>query len=160
MDGRNLVSLVQETTPGLESCSQSSSCPNGLFGEAMEYVTAGASLAYPAFGGTHTGQAEMVDPDTVQEVHVETDGSGAQYATPATAVLSTKSGTNQLHGTLFETARNNGFGISRQRQNPSNFVAPPYIRNEFGASAGGPIILPHVYHGKDKSFWFIAYELY
>jgi Carboxypeptidase regulatory-like domain len=160
MNGRNLITLVQETTPGLSSCSQSDSCPNGLFGEAMEYVADGASLANREFGGTHTGSAEMPDPDSVQEVHVETSGSGAQYATPATAVLTTKSGTNELHGTLFETARNNAFGISRQRQNPSNFVAPPYIRNEFGASAGGPIVLPHLYHGKDKSFWFFAYERY
>jgi hypothetical protein len=160
MNGRNLLTLVQETTPGLESCSQSSSCPNGLFGEAMEYVADGVSLANREFGGTHTGQAQTIDPDSVQEVHVETTGSGAQYATPATGVLTTKSGTNQLHGTLFETARNNAFGISRQRQNPSDFVAPPYIRNEFGASAGGPIILPHVYHGKNKSFWFFAYERY
>jgi Carboxypeptidase regulatory-like domain/TonB dependent receptor-like, beta-barrel len=160
MNGRNLITLVQETTPGLSSCSQSSSCPNGLFGEAMEYVVDGASLENPEFGGTHTGQAEMADPDSVQEVHVETSGSGAQYATPATAVLSTKSGTNQLHGTLFETTRNNAFGISRQRQNPSNFAAPPYIRNEFGASAGGPIIIPGLYHGRNKSFWFFAYERY
>ncbi|HVU47330.1 MAG TPA: carboxypeptidase-like regulatory domain-containing protein [Terracidiphilus sp.] len=160
MNGRNLISLVQETTPGLESCSQSSSCPNGLFGEAMEYVADGASLANREFGGTHTGSAEMPDPDSVQEVHVETTGSGAQYATPATAVLNTKSGTNALHGTLFETARNNAFGISRQRQNPSSFVAPPYVRNEFGASAGGPIIIPHLYHGKNKSFWFFSYERY
>jgi hypothetical protein len=42
MNGRNLITLVQETTPGLSSCSQSASCPNGLFGEAMEYVAAGA----------------------------------------------------------------------------------------------------------------------
>jgi hypothetical protein len=160
MNGRNLITLVQETTPGLSSCSQSASCPNGLFGEAMEYVADGASLSNPEFGGTHTGQAEMIDPDSVQQVHVETSGSGAQYATPATAVLSTKSGTNQLHGTLFETARNNAFGISRQRQNPSDFAAPPYIRNEFGGSAGGPIILPGLYHGRNRSFWFFAYERY
>ena len=160
MNGRNLITLVQETTPGLESCSQSSSCPNGLFGEAMEYVADGASLENPEFGGTHTGSAEMPDPDSVQETKVETNGSSAEYATPATAVLTTKSGTNQLHGSFFETARNNAFGISRQRQNPSNFIAPPYIRNEFGASAGGPVIIPHVYHGKDKSFWFFAYERY
>jgi len=160
MNGRNIISLVQETTPGLENCSQSNSCPNGLFGEAMEYVTDGATLENPEFGGTHTGQAETVDPDSVQEVHVVTADASAEYATPATAVLSTKSGTNQLHGTAFETARNNAFGIARQRQNPSNFVAPPYIRNEFGASAGGPIIIPGLYHGKDKSFWFFAYERY
>ena len=160
MDGRNIIGLVQETTPGLESCSQSSSCPNGLFGEAMEYVADGASLSNREFGGTHTGAAEMPDPDSIQEVRVEQTGSGAQFATPATAIMTTKSGTNQLHGSLFETARNNAFGISRTRSNPTNFVAPPYIRNEFGASAGGPIVLPHVYHGKDKSFWFFAYERY
>jgi len=160
MNGRNLITLVQETTPGLENCSQSSSCPNGLMGQAMEYVADGASLANREFGGTHTGSAEMPDPDSVQEVHVETNGSGAQYTTPATAVLTTKSGTNALHGSLFETARNNAFGIARQRQNPSDFVAPPYIRNEFGASAGGPIIIPRLYHGTNKSFWFFSYERY
>ena len=160
MNGRNIISLVQETTPGLSSCSQSDSCPNGLFGEAMEYVSDGASLSNREFGGTHTGSAEMPDPDSIQEVHVDTTGSGAQYATPATAVMTTKSGTNKLHGSLFETTRNNAFGISRQRQNPSNFVAPPYIRNEFGASAGGPVFLPHLYNGKDKTFWFFSYERY
>jgi hypothetical protein len=160
MNGRSMITLVQQTTPGLESCSQSDSCPNGLFGEAMEYVADGASLSNREFGGTHTGTAEMPDPDSIQEVRVEQTGSGAQFATPATAIMTTKSGTNALHGSFFETARNSAFGQSRQRQNPSNFVAPPYIRNEFGASAGGPIILPHVYHGKDKSFWFFAYERY
>lgn len=83
MNGRNLITLVQETTPGLENCSQSSSCPNGLMGQAMEYVADGGSLANREFGGTHTGSAEMPDPDSVQEVHVETSGSNAQYATPA-----------------------------------------------------------------------------
>ena len=61
---------------------------------------------------------------------------------------------------MFETARNNGFGIAKQRQDPSNYSAPPYVRNEFGASIGGPIVLPHLYHGKDKSFFFFAYERY
>lgn len=159
MNGRNIVSLIQETTPGLTSCSQSSSCPNGLFGEAMDYVADGVTLTGREFGGTHTG-GQMPDPDSVQEAHVDTIGSGAQYATPATAVLTTKSGTNQIHGTAFETARNNAFGIARTRSNPANFVAPPYIRNEFGASAGGPIVIPGLYHGKDRSFWFFGYERY
>ena len=74
--------------------------------------------------------------------------------------MTTKSGTNQLHGSFFETARNNGFGIAKRRQDPSNLVAPHYVRNEFGASVGGPIVVPHLYHGKDKSFFFFAYERY
>jgi len=104
--------------------------------------------------------ASLPDPDSVQEVRVETSGSSAAYSTPATAIISTKSGTNSLHGTFFETARNNAIGIAKARQDPANFAAPHLVRNEFGASAGGPIIIPGIYHGKDKSFWFFAYERY
>ncbi len=52
--------------------------------------------------------------------------SGAQYAAPATVILNTKSGTNQLHGSLFETARNNAFGIARSRSDQSNFADRVY----------------------------------
>lgn len=160
MNGRNILTLVQETTPGLEDCSQSTSCANGLMGPATSYVADGVPLNVREFGGQHQSTTQMPDPDSIQEVRVETTGSGAEFATPATGVLTTKSGTNQLHGALFETARNSAFGIARSRSNPSNYVAPHYVRNEFGASAGGPIVIPHLYNGKDKSFWFLAYERY
>jgi hypothetical protein len=159
MNGRQVLSLVGETTAGLEGGGTRA---NGLMGQAMEYVADGAAMDNRNFGNIGNGMtySALPDPDSVQEVHVEMTGESAQYATPATAVLATKSGTNRLHGSLFETARNNAVGIARGRQNPSSFVAPHLVRNEFGASAGGPIILPHVYHGKDKSFWFFAYERY
>ncbi|MDR3734118.1 MAG: carboxypeptidase-like regulatory domain-containing protein, partial [Acidobacteriaceae bacterium] len=162
MNGRNVMNLIGESTPGLESCMQGQpgTCANGLMGQAMEYVADGVTLTNREFGGEHMGQNQMPDPDSIQEVRVETSGVGAQFATPAAAVITTKSGTNRLHGALFETARNNGIGIAKARQNPSNYAAPHYVRNEFGASAGGPIVLPYVYHGKDKSFWFFAYERY
>ena len=51
--------------------------------------------------------------------------SGAQYATPATAVITTKSGTNSLHGTLFETARNNAIGVAKSRSDLPSYTAPP-----------------------------------
>jgi hypothetical protein len=59
---------------------------------------------------------------------------------------------------VFETARNNYFGIAKARQDPSNLVAPKLIRNEFGGSVGGPISIPKVYDGKNRSFFFFAYE--
>lgn len=159
-NGRNIITLVNATTPGLSNCPESNSCANGLSGPAMEYEVDGASLTNREFGGVHLGQSQMVDPDSVQEVRAELDGSGAEYDSPATVILSTKSGTNHLHGTMFYTAENNAFGISRQRQDNSNFVAPHYVRNEFGASAGGPVYIPHLYNGQDKTFWFFAYERY
>ena len=90
---------------------------------------------------------------------METNDSSAKFNRPATAILTTKSGTNSFHGTAFETARNNGFGIARNRQDTYK-TAPKYIRNEFGISGGGPIWIPKLYNGRNKSFFFIAYERY
>lgn len=160
MNGRNIITLVNETTPGLENCPESSSCGNGQEGPATEYEVDGATITNREFGGVHQGQQQMVDPDTIQEVRVEDEAGGAQYAAPTTAILSTKSGTNSLHGSAFWTARNNAFGVARTRNNPTNYAAPEYIRNEAGASVGGPIVIPHLYHGKNKSFFFFAYERY
>lgn len=153
MNGRNIMSLAGNMTPGLESGGQRS---NGLMAPGIEYVQDGAPVTNRNYGGPAT----QADPDAIQEVKIETSSSNAMYATPATAVLTTKSGTNALHGTFFETARNNAIGIAKARQNPVNFTAPRLIRNEFGGSVGGPIILPWLYHGKDKSFFFFAYERY
>src|SRR5690606_6797925 len=95
--------------------------------------------------------------DTVEEFRIETVGSGAQFSRPATVTLVTKSGTNQFHGSLFETFRNNGGGL-RARQRQSGSTSPFYARNEFGASAGGPVFLPKLYDGRNRTFWFAAYE--
>ena len=156
MNGRILINLASMTTPGLEGGGRA----NGLMGEALEYVADGVPISNRQFGGMNLSQTQAPDPDSVQEVRVETTNTGAQYSEPATAIVTTKSGTNSLHGALFETARNNAIGIAKNRNNRSDFAAPHLVRNEFGASAGGPIIIPKVYHGKDKSFWFYAYERY
>jgi hypothetical protein len=112
----------------------------------------------PRVNGMKVGSAEMlmdgvslVDRFGGQEYRIETAGSNAQYSRPATVTLLTKSGTNEIHGDVFWTHRNN-FGGLRARQRQDTFSRPPqYIRNEFGADAGGPII-------KNKTFWFFAYE--
>ena len=162
MNGREIITLVGETTPGLTSHYGPGTIANGLLEDSsIEYEADGVPLLNRNFGGPNSmTQSQYPDPDTVQEVHTETSNSGAQYATPATAVISTKSGTNSLHGSAFETMRNNAVGIARNRSNLPNFVAPHLVRNEFGVSAGGPIAIPHLYDGRNKSFWFFAYERY
>lgn len=155
-NGRNVLGLAQNTVPGLEGGGTRA---NGLMGEAMEYSQDGAPMTNRNFGSpSNTAQAILPDPDSVQEVRFETLNSSAQFATPATVILTTKSGTNQVHGSLFETARNNYFGIAKARQDPSNLIAPKLIRNEFGGSVGGPIYIPKVYDGRNRTFFFFAYE--
>jgi Carboxypeptidase regulatory-like domain len=157
MNVRNLTGLVGVTTSGMANSGLNI---NGMPQEALEYSVDGTTTQNNMFGGMNYSQQQLIDPDSVSEVRVKANGTGAEYATPGTVIVSTKSGTNRLHGTAFETARNNAIGIAKSRQDPSNYSAPHYVRNEFGASAGGPVILPHIYHGKDKTFWFFAYERY
>jgi len=154
MDGRNIQSLIGLATPGMEG---SNGKVNGLAVEGMTYTVDGVATRADN-DGSSTSTTLLPDPDSVQEVRMETANSSARFSTPATAILTTKSGTNKIHGTLFETARNNAFGVARARQDAVGVPAPHYVRNEFGASAGGPVILPDIYNGKNKTFWFFAYE--
>ncbi|MFN7936179.1 MAG: carboxypeptidase-like regulatory domain-containing protein [Bryobacteraceae bacterium] len=155
-NGRNVLGLAQNTVPGLEGGGTRA---NGLMGEAMEYSQDGAPMTNRNFGSAgNTAQSTLPDPDAVQEIRFETLNSSAQFATPATVMLTTKSGTNQVHGSVFETARNNYFGIAKARQDPSNLVAPKLIRNEFGGSVGGPIYIPKLYDGRNRTFFFVAFE--
>jgi hypothetical protein len=156
MNGRNLLTLTGSTVPGLEA---SGTRANGNMPEGLEYTQDGAPMTNRNFGGEgNSTQAQLPDPDSVQEVKIETTNSSAQFATPATSIITTKSGTNALHGSFFETARNNAVGIAKARQNPANYAAPHLVRNEFGANIGGPVRIPKLYNGKDKTFFFFAFE--
>ena len=155
-NGRNVLGLAQNTVPGIEAGGTRA---NGIMGEGMEYSQDGAPMTNRNFGSAgNSAQATLPDPDAVEEAKFETLNSGAQFATPATVILTTKSGTNAIHGSVFETARNNAIGVAKARQNPANFAAPKLIRNEFGGSVGGPIFIPKLYNGKNRSFFFFAYE--
>ena len=99
----------------------------------------------------------LPDLDAIQELHVEVNNSSAKYARPTTVVMSSRSGTNELHGALFYNNRNSAYGVARQRQD--NYVKPPYVnRNEYGLSVGAPLSIPKVYNGKNRTFWFFSWE--
>ncbi len=95
-------------------------------------------------------------PDALQEFSVQTSNYGAQYGNNAGGVVNiiTKSGTNQLHGDLFEFIRNADL-------NARNFFAAKrdlLKRNQYGFTIGGPVEIPKLYNGKDKTFWFFGYQ--
>lgn len=151
LNGRFITNLFN-LTPGVEGGGNPR--VNGSKVGATEMLLDGISMVDRFGGGVSRVQPGL---DTIGEFRIETNGSQAQYSRPATVTMVTKSGTNEFHGSLFEVHRNNGAGLrSRQRQDGN--TAPQLIRNEFGASAGGPVLLPGLYDGKDKTFWFVAYE--
>jgi len=153
LNGRSIQTLLTVTVPGLEGAVAQPRV-YGLRDSAMEFSQDGVPL-----DDRNTGSIQARPPglDTVQEFRVETNGSSAKLDRPANAILITRSGTNQFHGALFETGRNSGFGVARQRQD--TFSIPPHlVRNEFGASAGGPVSIPKIYNGRNRTFIFGAWE--
>src|SRR3954468_19887447 len=95
-------------------------------------------------------------PDALQEFSVQTSNYGARYGGNAGGVVNvvTKSGTNGLHGDAFEFVRNAVF-------NSRNYFAATrdqLKRNQFGGTIGGPVIIPKLYNGKDKTFFFFGYQ--
>jgi hypothetical protein len=95
-------------------------------------------------------------PDALQEFSVQTSNYSAEYGGNAGGVVNivTKSGTNAVHGDLFEFVRNADF-------NARNFFAAvrdPLKRNQYGGIIGGPLIIPKVYNGKNKTFFFFGYQ--
>jgi hypothetical protein len=100
--------------------------------------------------GSVTG--EKLGVDAVQEFSVITTNQGAEYGRTAGGVVNavTKSGTNQFHGTGYEFLRNSALDARNFFDDPASPI-PPFRRNQFGASAGGPVI-------KDRTFFFADYE--
>ncbi len=95
--------------------------------------------------------------DSIQEVAVDNNNVSAKYNTPVAVIASTKSGTNQLHGSLFETHVNSRVGGARSRD-ASNALAPFSNRAQYGGSMGGPVWLPKIYDGRNRTFFFFSYE--
>ncbi|MBM3727576.1 MAG: hypothetical protein FJW40_19425 [Acidobacteria bacterium] len=148
INGRNLTTLLQ-TVPGMEGTRA-----YGLRAGSHEFVVDGAAISERIYGEV---QRRPPGLDTIQEFKVENNGSSAKFTRPTSVIISTRSGTNQFHGSLFETHRNNAIGKARQRQDFYR-TPPKLIRNEYGASAGGPVVLPKLYDGRNRTFWFTAYE--
>jgi hypothetical protein len=122
--GRFIQNLIATVTPGMEYY-QNWPMVNGIRMGGMEYLQDGAALTNRERNSIPVRPPGM---DTVGEVRVETNGSSAKFNRPATALFTTRGGTNLFHASLFETARNNGIGVARRRE--EFYDKPPkLIRN-------------------------------
>jgi hypothetical protein len=163
LNGRNVLQLMT-LNPGLGSAqtyhsglssggtTNPSYAVNGTRGDQVNFMLDGASnnddlnnLAnyYP-------------NPDAVQEFSVLANSFSAEYGTGAGGVVNavSRSGTNQLHGTAFEFVRNTAM-------NAADFFShqvDTLKRNQYGGTIGGPVFIPHVYDGRDKTFFFYSYQ--
>ena len=144
------------TYPGVVSVSV-----NGNRGNSTNYILDGGQ------NNDHYSNAPnpMPNPDALQEFSVQTNNFSAEFGRNSGGIVNaiTKSGTNGLHGAAFWYVRNNAL-------NAANFFAPAkpgspnqkqddgLKRNQAGVTLGGPVFVPKLYNGKNKSFFFFSYQ--
>jgi hypothetical protein len=126
---------------------------NGLPSSQNNFIMDGVdNNAYGTSNQGFSNQVVQLSPDAVQEFKVQTNNYSAEFGRAGGAVInaSMRSGTNRLHGSLYEYLRNtdlNAVGFFK----PINNVKPVYQQNQFGGSVGAPI-------KRDKLFFFADYE--
>lgn len=163
LNGRNYIDLALmsggavQSAPGSriggfsaggQRVSQNNYIMDGIDNNSVELAAAGR-------------RAEMVQPsiDAIAEFKVQTNAYSAEFGRGMGGVvnLTIKSGTNGFHGAAFEFVRNEKFD-ARNFFNPVTAAKPTFKRNQYGLAFGGPVIIPKLYNGKNKTFFFGDFE--
>ena len=158
----DLISIVPEarsgTTPGLTaglSTGQGIALGGGQAG-AWDATIDGLSVTTNRTANQTEIGFNSPSVEAITEFTVDTNGFKAEYGQAGGGVITftSKSGTNDFHGVGYEFLRNDDLDAR-------GFFAPTrsvYKQNDFGATFGGPISIPKIYHGKDHTFFFLSYE--
>src|SRR5271166_2362755 len=126
----------------------------------------GSRNSYGGLGSTFDGvtnaeitlqraEPEVPSLDAISQFKVLSNGSPAEFGQPTQVIVVSASGSNKFHGELLEYNRSKG---TQAKYYFSPGPRPTYERNEFGGNLAGPIVIPHFYNGRDRSFFFLAYE--
>src|SRR5947209_1223135 len=132
---------------------------NGGLYESNEFLLDGA----PNNAQAGTNNIAYVPPvDAVQEFKIQTNSYDSQYGHTGGGIInvSLKSGTNQLHGTVYEFARRKGWDANSFQNNAQGLPKDAHYLDQFGWQVEGPILIPKVYDGRNKSFFMFNYEGY
>ena len=159
LDGRNYTSLIA-LTPGADSGTPGSPTTriSGQWGDGNRFALDGANNT------TLLGASSAYVPnlDIIQEFSLDSHSSKAEEGgfLGGTVSAATKSGSNELHGDLWEFGRNNEFAARNPISDPPGVAFPPYHLNQYGFTVGGPIVTPKVYNGHDRTFFFLGFQRY
>ena len=133
---------------------------NGQRGTAAVFAMDGADISDPEMGGATFSNFNV---DAVQEIKSSSGWMPAEIGRGAAGFtdIITKSGRDTVHGSVFEFVRNAAFDARnffdrRSVANPSRI--PPFTRNEFGFTNGGPVVLPGIYNGRARTYYFGQYQ--
>jgi hypothetical protein len=156
LNGRNYIQLATlgaGTSPAYNASERDSFTANGVREIQNSYLLDGLDNKNKIVG-FDSSAAQSIEPviDSVEEFKVQTSTFSAEFGQAAGAVVNvtTKSGTNQFHGSAFEYLRNSFFDADPYFQ-PAGTAKPQFIQNQYGTTAGGRII-------KDRTFFFFGWQ--
>jgi Carboxypeptidase regulatory-like domain len=173
LNGRNFTQLLS-LTPGVAPVSVAQNSMGGRAGGFGAPISVGSAFIFPAVNGqTNRSNFFLTDGlnnfgafqstysvppivDAIQEFKVVSHTDSAQFGSVLGGVVNvvTKSGTNEYHGTTWEYVRNTAFDA----RNTFLQKVTPFRQNQFGASFGGPVWIPKLYNGRNKTFFYFAYQ--
>ncbi|MBN9617056.1 MAG: collagen-binding protein [Acidobacteriales bacterium 59-55] len=150
--GTSPISIIQ-AMPGVQTVGTSYSIQGGLPFQT-EFSVDGVTIQG---ANNNSPQANsMPSGDSISELRVDGVLNNAEFGQPGEVTSITKGGTNHLHGSLFWYHQESAFNAT-----PFGSLTKPHVvTNDFGISAGGPVVIPHLYNGHDKTFFFATYEGY
>ena len=164
--GRSPLSLV-ELTPGVTPSnlnpggqSNTNFTANGTRNSTADVLLDGMSVANIEQNSGITNLEYQPSVDAVQEFKVQTNYFSAEFGNTGGAIVNMiiRSGTNQIHGVGYEFYRNAALNANNWFSNRAGRAIPDFQRNVFGGTVGGPVRIPHVYDGRNKTFFFYDYE--
>ncbi len=160
LNGRNPFSLAV-LVPSVSNVGGASTPHIGGSRNAVnEEQLDGVSNILPENNVGNTTAAYTPIVDSVEEFSVQTNSLAAEYGRFGGGVINlvTKSGTNDFHGGLFEFARNAALNANNFFANAAGHSIPDSQVNQYGGTLGGPIDIPKVYDGHNRSFFFFGFQ--
>jgi len=141
--------------PGVQYTANSVMVINGMGTATAQYRIEGQNSGLTGSLNVFT-QFTQPSVDAVQEVAVQTSSFAPEFGTVGGGIFNVtmKSGTNQLHGSLYDYATNEVLNAHQ----PFTHLRDTDRRHDYGATVGGPVRIPKVYNGKNKSFFFFSWE--
>jgi hypothetical protein len=132
---------------------------NGQRGSATVFAMDGADTTDPEMGGATFSNFNV---DAIREVEANSGVMPAEIGHGAASYTNvvTRSGTQTIHGSVFEFLRNASLDARNyfDHVTPGGRRIPPFIRNEFGGTVGGPVVIPNIYEGGNRTFFFAEYQ--
>lgn len=151
-NGNTSPYLFIQAMPGVQPDEGGNYSIQGGLPSQTQYSVDGISVTN--VGGNSPLTNAFPSTETIAEIKVQGVGNNAEYGQVGDVTTISKSGTNTFHGDTFWYTQNAALNAVHF----GDISKPKLIANDYGASAGGPVIIPKLYNGKDKTFFFGTYE--